>query len=130
MDLLDLESGDTRRLWESSPPYLEYPVALMEKPCDDEITLDGLSMLISRETPLEPPQVNHHRARRRSHHTNPSTQFRTVLDDEICARTCGLRHSAAAPYPHTEAIHQREVSRNNRLLLEAIHTRLLPRTKR
>jgi hypothetical protein len=57
VDLLDLESGGTRRLWESSPPYLEYPVALMEKPCDEEITLDGLSMLISRETPQEPPQV-------------------------------------------------------------------------
>ena len=34
VDLLDIESGETERIWESQPPSLEYPIALMENPSD------------------------------------------------------------------------------------------------
>uniref|UniRef100_A0A7S0MZS3 Probable glutamyl endopeptidase, chloroplastic n=2 Tax=Pyramimonas obovata TaxID=1411642 RepID=A0A7S0MZS3_9CHLO len=56
VDLFDIETGEKQRIWESSPPHLEYPVSIMEPPSDEELTMDGISLLISRETPKDPPQ--------------------------------------------------------------------------
>lgn len=36
VDVLDICSGATQRIWESQPPYLEHPIALMETPHDGD----------------------------------------------------------------------------------------------
>eukprot|EP00879_Flechtneria_rotunda_P026301 GHRR01028036.1.p1 GENE.GHRR01028036.1~~GHRR01028036.1.p1 ORF type:complete len:835 (+),score=219.07 GHRR01028036.1:164-2668(+) len=58
LDLLNLDTKETRRLWQSSPPYLEGVGSIMSDNNDDApITLDGLKLLLSRESAHEPPQT-------------------------------------------------------------------------
>eukprot|EP00775_Hariotina_reticulata_P003220 gene3220-3497_t len=58
LDLLDLETKETRRLWQSSPPFLESVSSIMSDNNNDApITLDGLKLLLSRESAKEPPQT-------------------------------------------------------------------------
>jgi len=59
VDLLDIETRETTRLWQSSPPSLERVASIMS---DSDggftapITLDSLRMLVTRETKVDPPQ--------------------------------------------------------------------------
>lgn len=58
LDLLDLDSGASRRIWQSSAPYYEVPGSLMcDNNNDEPISLEGLSLLLSRETVQDPPQT-------------------------------------------------------------------------
>jgi dipeptidyl aminopeptidase/acylaminoacyl peptidase len=58
LDLLDVDSKETRRIWQSSPPHYEYTSSLLSDTDDDTrpVTLDNLRMLASRESVTEPPQ--------------------------------------------------------------------------
>ena len=63
--MLDLDTKETRRLWQSSPPYLESVGSIMNDAvaadgadADAPITLDGLSLLLSREAARDPPQTH------------------------------------------------------------------------
>jgi len=56
LDILDLESGDTRRLWQSSPPFYEEFVSLFSDMGDEPVTEDGLTVMISQETEKEVSQ--------------------------------------------------------------------------
>ncbi|KAK9805982.1 hypothetical protein WJX73_010840 [Symbiochloris irregularis] len=49
LDLLDVDTGTTKRLWQSSPPFLESSGTLLVYP-DDTVRLEGLQLLITRET--------------------------------------------------------------------------------
>ncbi|KAF8067166.1 hypothetical protein HT031_002213 [Scenedesmus sp. PABB004] len=58
LDLLDLDSRQTTRLWQSAPPHLESVGTIMsDADHDAPITLDGLQVLLSRESVSEPPQT-------------------------------------------------------------------------
>jgi len=58
LDLMDLDSKETRRLWQSSPPYLESIGSIMSDDNEDApIQLEGLKLLLSRETAKTPPQT-------------------------------------------------------------------------
>lgn len=57
LDLLDVQTKETTRLWQSSPPYLESLASLLSDRDGQTIRLEGLSMLMSRETNQENPQV-------------------------------------------------------------------------
>ena len=68
LDVLDLDTKETRRLWQSSPPFLESVGSIMNDAValdgsadadspDAPITLDGLSLLLSREAARDPPQT-------------------------------------------------------------------------
>eukprot|EP00878_Enallax_costatus_P006199 GHUV01006499.1.p1 GENE.GHUV01006499.1~~GHUV01006499.1.p1 ORF type:complete len:627 (+),score=153.93 GHUV01006499.1:1175-3055(+) len=58
LDLLDIDTKETTRLWQSSPPYLESLGSIMsDNNHDAPITLNGLKMLLSRESANEPPQT-------------------------------------------------------------------------
>jgi dipeptidyl aminopeptidase/acylaminoacyl peptidase len=63
VDLLDLEGEDSSkwrrvRLWRSQPPYLESLGSVMSDGDPEEpIELDGLRVLLSRETQRDPPQT-------------------------------------------------------------------------
>ena len=58
-----MDSGESRRLWQSSPPHYEYTSSILSDfaatAADPAapITLDNLSLLASRESVTEPPQV-------------------------------------------------------------------------
>jgi len=55
LDVVDLASKETDRIWQSSPPYFEVAGSLMNDSEDDEdISLDGLQVLVSRETRDDP----------------------------------------------------------------------------
>ncbi|KAI8467198.1 MAG: alpha/beta-hydrolase [Monoraphidium minutum] len=57
LDLLDLETKEAQRLWQSSPPFLESTGSIMSDAGEGPITLDGLQLLLSRETAQDPPQT-------------------------------------------------------------------------
>lgn len=57
LDVLDLETKQSQRLWQSSPPFLEDTGSLLNDQHDKPITLTGLSMLFTRETNLETTQI-------------------------------------------------------------------------
>lgn len=58
LDLFDLDTKEARRLWQSSPPYLESVGAIMSDfNHDAPVSLDGLQLLLSRESAKEPPQT-------------------------------------------------------------------------
>ena len=69
LDLLEVDSGETRRLWQSSPPHYEYTSSILSDCAATAadpaapITLDNLSLLASRESVTEPPQVRVQRRR-------------------------------------------------------------------
>jgi len=59
VDLLDLTTRDTTRLWQSLPPSLERASSIMSDSDDDfkaPITLDTLRILLTRESNAEQPQ--------------------------------------------------------------------------
>jgi hypothetical protein len=47
LDVLDLETKETRRIWQSQPPYYEYTSSILSDP-EEPISLDNLQMLASR----------------------------------------------------------------------------------
>lgn len=58
LDLLDIDTKETTRLWQSSPPYLESVGSIMSDNNEDApISLEGLQLLLSRESAAEPPQT-------------------------------------------------------------------------
>lgn len=58
LDLLDIDTKESQRLWQSTPPYLEATGSIMSDANGDApITLDGLKLLRSRETAQDPPQT-------------------------------------------------------------------------
>lgn len=57
LDLLDIDTGATSRLWQSAPPYYEQLGSIMsDVDGESPIKLDGLQMLLTRETARDPPQ--------------------------------------------------------------------------
>ena len=57
LDLLEVDSGETRRIWQSSPPHYEYTSSILsDLDTSKPITLDNLRLLASRESVTEPPQ--------------------------------------------------------------------------
>ncbi|CAD7702470.1 unnamed protein product, partial [Ostreobium quekettii] len=56
LDVLDVDSGATQRIWESSPPHFEYVSSILNDEDDRTIALDGLQVLLSRESVQEVPQ--------------------------------------------------------------------------
>lgn len=58
LDLLHLESGETHRLWQSSPPLYESMGSIMsDTDPAAPITVTGLSVMLSRESSSDPPQT-------------------------------------------------------------------------
>jgi hypothetical protein len=60
MDVLPLsEPSAAKRVWQSEAPYYESPIAtvLNEQAAAPAVSLDDLSMLLSRETTRDPPQI-------------------------------------------------------------------------
>lgn len=60
MEVLDLDSKATERIWQSQAPFLEAPVGtvLNEAASTPNVSLDDLSILITRETSRDPPQFH------------------------------------------------------------------------
>ncbi|BBN06327.1 hypothetical protein MPTK1_3g20170 [Marchantia polymorpha subsp. ruderalis] len=57
LDLLEIESGEKQRIWESSKEtYFETVVALMSDQLDGDLDLNKLRILVSKESQTEPPQ--------------------------------------------------------------------------
>jgi len=58
LDLLDLDTQQSRRLWQSSPPYYEVPGSIMsDTDPDSPVQLEGLQIMVSRESSKDPPQT-------------------------------------------------------------------------
>lgn len=60
IEVLDLDTKATDRIWQSQAPFLEAPVGtvLNEKSTTPHVSLDDLSILITRETSRDPPQFH------------------------------------------------------------------------
>ena len=58
LDLLDLDSGETRRLWRSSPPQFESMSTILSDTVPGVIKLEDLEMLARRETEDTPAQFS------------------------------------------------------------------------
>ena len=58
LDLLDIESGETERLWRSEAPYFESVNSILSDAGDAPITRDNLRVLFSRESKTEPAQYS------------------------------------------------------------------------
>jgi len=58
LDLLDLDSGEKRRLWRSSPPQFESMSTILSDSVPGVIKLEDLEMLARRETQDTPPQFS------------------------------------------------------------------------
>ena len=58
LDLLDLDSGEKRRLWRSSPPQFESMSTILSDTVPGVIKLEDLEMLARRETEDEPAQFS------------------------------------------------------------------------
>ncbi|XP_002992516.2 probable glutamyl endopeptidase, chloroplastic [Selaginella moellendorffii] len=57
LDLLNIDTGAKERIWQSQKDkYYEKVTALMSDQIDDDLDVDKLRMLISRESQTEPPQ--------------------------------------------------------------------------
>lgn len=58
LDLLHVDSKETRRIWQSAPPHYEYTSSILsDLDTDRPVSLDSLRVLASRESVTEPPQV-------------------------------------------------------------------------
>ncbi|KAK9828809.1 hypothetical protein WJX72_002171 [[Myrmecia] bisecta] len=57
LDVLEVDTGKTERLWQSSPPHLEYTSSLFCDLDDAPIRLADMKLLLSRESATEPPQI-------------------------------------------------------------------------
>lgn len=60
MEVLDLDTKATERIWQSQEPYLEAPVGtvLNERATTPHVSLDDLAILLTRETSRDPPQFH------------------------------------------------------------------------
>ncbi|CAL5225819.1 g8598 [Coccomyxa viridis] len=56
LDLLDVHTKETKRLWQSTPPYLEYPMNMLNDLDDRPIRLEEMEWLMTRETIRDTPQ--------------------------------------------------------------------------
>lgn len=56
LDLLDLDTRETKRLWQSSPPYYEFLSSVISDVDEKPVPLENLKMLGRRESMEEPPQ--------------------------------------------------------------------------
>lgn len=57
LDLLDVDSKEARRIWQSQPPHYEYTSSILSDMDDSRpVSLDNLRVLASRESVTEPPQ--------------------------------------------------------------------------
>ena len=57
LDVLDVDTKATQRLWRSTPPHYEYTSSILsDADSDAPVTLDSLRLLGSRESVEEPPQ--------------------------------------------------------------------------
>ncbi|KAG2450262.1 hypothetical protein HYH02_004773 [Chlamydomonas schloesseri] len=94
LDLFHLESGETHRLWQSRPPHYESSGSIMsDTDPAAPITLEGLSLMFSRESAADPPQ----------------TYLRTLTD---AGRSWQERQVTAFPHPYPQLRElQREVLR-------------------
>jgi len=58
LDLLNIESGETERLWRSEAPFFESVNSILSDAGDAPITRDNLRVLFSRESKTEPAQYS------------------------------------------------------------------------
>ncbi|GMH40490.1 hypothetical protein BSKO_08394 [Bryopsis sp. KO-2023] len=56
LDLLDVDTGETQRIWQSKSPYYEYMASILSDKDDKTVTLEGLEVLMSRESVQTVPQ--------------------------------------------------------------------------
>lgn len=56
LDILDLDTKESKRIWQSSPPFLEGTSSILSDLEQGPIKLDGLKMLATRESTQDPPQ--------------------------------------------------------------------------
>lgn len=57
LDMLDLETRETRRLWQSTPPFYETTSSILsDTEPDKPLSLNGLQLLATRESEREPTQ--------------------------------------------------------------------------
>lgn len=57
LDLLHVDTKETRRIWQSSPPHYEYTSSILsDLDTERPVSLDSLRVLASRESVTEPPQ--------------------------------------------------------------------------
>jgi dipeptidyl aminopeptidase/acylaminoacyl peptidase len=57
LDLLEVDSKETKRIWQSEPPFYEYTSSILsDLDTSKPISLDNLRILACRESVTEPPQ--------------------------------------------------------------------------
>eukprot|EP00210_Caulerpa_lentillifera_P001312 g1262.t1 len=56
LDVLNVDSGQTERIWQSSAPHYESFVSILTDVEDQEISIPGMKIMISKETNQEVPQ--------------------------------------------------------------------------
>jgi hypothetical protein len=58
LDVLDLATKQSRRIWQSAAPHYEAPAGTVmnERRDCNHVSLDDLQMLFTRESPRDPPQ--------------------------------------------------------------------------
>jgi len=56
LDILDIDSGEKERIWQSAAPYYETFVSLFNDDQDHVISKDNLTVMLSRETMQDVPQ--------------------------------------------------------------------------
>lgn len=56
LDTLDLDTRETNRIWQSSPPYYEFISSIISDVDEKPVPLENLKMLGRRESIEEPPQ--------------------------------------------------------------------------
>lgn len=58
LDILNIDTKETERIWQSSPPYLESTSSILSDLEPGPIKVKGLKMLATRESIEEPPQFH------------------------------------------------------------------------
>lgn len=56
LDILDVDSGEKERIWQSAAPYYETFSSLFDDDHDQVISAKDLTVMLSRETTSEVPQ--------------------------------------------------------------------------
>ncbi|GLC33333.1 hypothetical protein PLESTB_000344900 [Pleodorina starrii] len=84
LDLMHLESGETHRLWQSSPPQYEVMGSIMsDTDPEAQLTVEGMCLMLSRESSSDPPQ-----------------SFLTTLHE--AGRRCEERRLTDFPHPYPQ----------------------------
>ena len=58
LDIMDVDSGEKERIWQSAPPYYESFSSIFNDSGDEVITRENLTVMLSRETAQDVPQFS------------------------------------------------------------------------